>query len=77
MGEQLVSLGLVIIFVGIILVIVGSLVSPKSKDKVGFAFGGFIGPIPFGFANRAGLLKFVIAASVIILIVFLLLGRKL
>ena len=76
MTEQLISLGLAVIFVGIILVIVGSLVSTKSKDKVGFAFGGFIGPIPFGFANKKELLYLIISLSIILIIAFLILGRK-
>jgi uncharacterized membrane protein len=69
MNEALVPLGLILIFVGILLVIFG-LTSSTKETK--FAFGGFIGPIPFGFANDPKLLWVVLTISVVLLVVFLL-----
>jgi len=73
-AEQLISLGVITVFIGVVLIVIGGILSAtKSKDKVGFAFGGFIGPIPFGFANREDLLKFVIVIAVAIMVSFLIL----
>lgn len=49
MAQELVTLGIILLFVAIILIFAGSITSGKSDVK--FGFGGFIGPIPFGFAN--------------------------
>lgn len=77
MVEQLILIGFIVAIIGILLIIVGNILSTiKYKDKFSFAFGGFIGPIPFGFANRKELLYLIIALSVILIIAFLILGRK-
>jgi uncharacterized membrane protein len=65
--ENLIIIGLVLLFVGIILIVVGSFSSTKN---VKFGFGGFIGPIPFGFANDPRLLWIVIIVTIVLLIVF-------
>ncbi|MEM5802588.1 MAG: DUF131 domain-containing protein [Candidatus Aenigmatarchaeota archaeon] len=75
MVEQLIPIGFIVVLIGIILII-GGIVSATKKDKVGFAFGGFIGPIPFGFATRKELLYLIIAISIILAIVFLILARR-
>lgn len=62
MGNELVTLGIVAIFAGVVLVMVGSLTSGKSDVHVGV--GGFIGPIPFGFANNPTMLKIIIGVTV-------------
>ena len=78
MAGQLASIGFVVVLIGIALIIVGSVISAtKSKTKTYFGFGGFIGPIPFGFANKKEILYLIIAVSVIMIIAFLVLGRKL
>jgi len=66
--ENLIIIGLILLFVGIILIIVGSISSAKN---VKFGFGGFIGPIPFGFANDPRLLWIVIIVTIVLLIVFI------
>ncbi|MBU5536960.1 MAG: DUF131 domain-containing protein [Candidatus Aenigmatarchaeota archaeon] len=76
MVEQLIPIGFIVVLIGIILIIIGGIVSATKKDKVGFAFGGFIGPIPFGFATRKELLYLIIAISIILAIVFLILARR-
>ena len=69
--KELIPLGIVIILIGFIVVIIGSLSSMKTSDtKV--AVGGFIGFIPFGFANDKGLLKVVIGLSVAVFIFWIL-----
>lgn len=50
--KELIPLGVLVIFIGIIMVSIGALSQaskPESQSKV--AIGGFIGFIPFGFAN--------------------------
>lgn len=50
MQQNLISLGVLIVFFGIILIFIGALSGAKSGEtKV--AFVGLIGPIPFGFGN--------------------------
>ena len=75
MENLVVLLGAVVILIGILLILIGSLMNgEKSEIKVGF--GGFIGPIPFGFANEKGMLCTVIVLIAVTLAVYLLLGQK-
>lgn len=77
--EQLIPIGIIVILIGFALVVIGSiLATSKSKDaKVEWAVGGFIGPIPFGFASRGDLLKIIIVISAIFLVAFLILSKRL
>jgi uncharacterized membrane protein len=79
MEEQLILIGFFIVFVGIVLIIVGSiLTATKSKQtKVEWGFGGFIGPIPFGAASREDILKVIMIISLLFFILFLIFGRGL
>ena len=66
---SLVSIGVLVIFIGFILVFLGALSSSNTKDtKV--AVGGFIGFIPFGFANDKRMMGVLIALMAIILVFF-------
>lgn len=51
--QYLVSFGILFVFIGMILIIIGSLAQAKTaggkESDVKVAVGGFIGPIPFGF----------------------------
>lgn len=72
MEIKLVEAGLLFILVGFAFVIIGGLTGSQAKGtKV--AVGGFIGPIPFGFANDPRMLKIVIGISVAVLILFFIL----
>ena len=54
MNEQLISVGIFLLFVGMILIILGSFTGTKNKEgttSAKVAVGGFIGLIPFGFFN--------------------------
>ena len=65
--EQLINFGVIIIFIGFLVVIIGLLNSAKedsSKTKV--AVGGFIGFVPFGFGNDKKLVWFVTILSLIL-----------
>lgn len=63
---RLIEIGMAVIFIGVIIVIIGSIINAqKGKTESKFAVGGFIGPIPFGFANDKGMLWFVIGISVV------------
>lgn len=67
MEINLVAVGIILVVIGFIVIILGS---AGSKD-VKFGFGGFIGPIPFGWANDPQMLKWVIAITAILAIVFI------
>jgi len=76
--ERIVLIGFALVFAGMIVIILGSALGSKNKpnsSSSGFAVGGFIGPIPFGWATEKPLLYIVIAISVIMFLVFMLLGR--
>ena len=59
-----ITLGILLIFVGFVFLFIGS--SGKGDMKVGV--GGFIGPIPFGWANDPEMLKWVIALTAIAIV---------
>ena len=71
MSQEIIFAGVVLIFLGFLLVLIGSLLAcGRGETKV--AVGGFIGPIPFGWANDPRMLKWVMIVSVIVVIAFLL-----
>lgn len=69
--EQLISLGIIIIFIGFIIVFFGLFMGAKETAKTKVAFGGFIGPIPFGFGNDKNLVWFVTILSVVLFLLWL------
>lgn len=71
--EQLVLLGIALILVGFLLVFLGSVLAEKGNVRVGV--GGFIGPIPFGFASDKQLLYLIIAVSLGLLLLSFFLSR--
>ncbi len=70
MGDY-VALGFFVLLVGMVLIMVGSLTGTEKKD-VHVGIGGFIGPIPFGFANSPQMLKIVIGITAFFFIVLIL-----
>lgn len=75
--EQLIPIGILIIFIGFVVVITGLiLLTLKSKGKTEYGFGGFIGPIPFGFATRKEFLYLIIGLSIVLIIVFLFISKR-
>ncbi|MBI2547937.1 DUF131 domain-containing protein [Candidatus Woesearchaeota archaeon] len=76
--ERLVTLGIILIFLGMIFVFVGSFAQLKTGSQEGnskIAVGGFIGPIPFGFGNDKTLLTIVLVVSAILFIFWIIFGR--
>ena len=67
------EIGFALIFIGILLIIIGFFLitfSSIKESKVEIAVGGFIGPIPFGFATSKELLILIIIISLIFFILF-------
>ena len=68
---------MLIIFIGVFLMIIGSLAQTKQfKSNTKMVLGGFIGPIPFGFFNDKpmfyvliGLISFVLVSWFILRII--------
>jgi uncharacterized protein (TIGR00304 family) len=82
MIELLIPVGILLIFLGIIIIFAGTLLQQQSdksttseqgKPKVHIGIGGFIGPIPFGFANSKTALYITIGAAAFFFIVWLIL----
>ena len=71
MNQLLIPLGIILVFAGIVIIIIGSLLGSQGQGKTGYAVGGFIGPIPFGFANSKEMLYVVVIISVIMLVFIL------
>ena len=68
--KELFILGFALIFIGTLLIIISFL--SNSEGKTSFAFFGFIGPVPFGFANSREMPKIAIATTIIVMIIFIL-----
>ncbi|MFH1439945.1 MAG: hypothetical protein ABIG89_05230 [Candidatus Woesearchaeota archaeon] len=75
--KQLIPIGIFLLFLGIIFIFVGAL-SNANKTDTKVAVGGFIGFIPFGFANDKRLMWIVMGlmGSMVILLFFLQLRFK-
>ena len=70
--DNLVVLGFIAVIIGVVLIVVGALQGGNAKVAV----GGFIGPIPFGWANDPRMLQLVIALSLVALVVFIIFSLK-
>ncbi len=68
--EQLLQLGVLVIFIGFIIVISSFLLAAHDKEKgkstLKFSVVGFLGFIPFGFGNDKKLLLFTIILTIIV-----------
>jgi uncharacterized membrane protein len=69
---NLITAGIILIIIGIMIITIAALISESSK-KTSFGFGGFIGPIVFGFGNDPRMVKFAVIMSLILLAVFIVL----
>ena len=59
------------VFIGIALIIIGFLIifaSAFGGGRVKFALGGFIGPVPFGWANDPQMLKLVMWITIAVVL---------
>lgn len=70
MKMDIIGIGTIIVFIGMLIIFIGAF-SGLSKGDSKVAVGGFIGFIPFGFANDKNMLWFVIGFSAVIMIIFL------
>ena len=67
------KVGLALIIAGMLLVVVGFvLLAAGKKAETRFAVGGFIGPVPFGFASDKEMLYIAIALTLFIAVFFFL-----
>ena len=67
-NEQLLQLGVLVVFIGLIIVISSFLFTAHEKGRSSFKFSvvGFLGFIPFGFGNDKRLLLFGIILTVVV-----------
>lgn len=76
--QYLIPAGMLFVFIGMVLIIIGGLFGAsgsgrqKNETSAGakIAVGGFIGPIPFGFANDKRMMYFVIGLAFALIIVY-------
>ncbi len=74
--EYLIIIGVLLIIIGFISVLFGSIMGAKEGAKAKVAVGGFIGPIPFGFGNDKRLVWIVTALSIVLFLAWLLFSYK-
>jgi uncharacterized membrane protein len=71
MASYLLPIGLILLFIAIAFIIIGSIASSgKTETKV--AVGGVIGFIPFGFANDKKMLWFAMIFTAVLFVFFIL-----
>ncbi|GIU68393.1 MAG: hypothetical protein KatS3mg001_243 [Candidatus Pacearchaeota archaeon] len=76
MSEKIIAIGIIFIFLGISLLVIGSLISlSKGNSKTNFAIGGFIGPIPFGFFSNKKMFWIWLLIAISFLLIWFLLRR--
>lgn len=75
MKMDLITAGILIIFIGVIIVFIGAL-SGISKGESKVAVGGFIGFIPFGFANDKRLFWALLVIMAIVFAFFVFMNLK-
>lgn len=74
--ENLITFGILVILLGFMLVIIGSVLqSTKAKTEGGFI--AFIGPIPIGWASSKNIFYVLVILSLFVLMIFLILNRRL
>lgn len=69
------TMGFILILLGIILIVAGTLSGGKADSKV--AVVGFIGPVPIGFGNDPRLLQIAVVVGIVIFVLLFLLSRGL
>ena len=74
--EQLISFGVLLIFIGFIVVFAGTFLSAlkgskETDSKTKVAIAGFIGPIPFGFGNDKNFVWLVTILSIALFLFWL------
>ncbi len=77
--QQLLQIGILLIFFGIIAIIISLLTSAaKEKDKSSFKFSivGFLGFVPFGFGNDKKLLLFTAILTIIVAVATMILFSR-
>lgn len=72
MKENLLLMGILMIFLGILLIVIGAILSSR-ETKVEWGFFGLIGPIPIGAwsSQRALVLTLMILISLIVILILL------
>ena len=68
MSQEMVLAGFALLVVALILIIAGSLLDNEKSGKIEWSVGGFIGPIPFGWASSPGMLKWTVLISAVLMI---------
>jgi uncharacterized membrane protein len=73
--KQLITIGTILLFVSIILILLGSMLGAKDSknSKSDFFVGGFIGFIPFGFGTSKTTFWIGVALTIIVVAIFVIL----
>lgn len=77
--QYFIPLGIVLLLLGTIFVIIGTFAQTKEPGKetsVKVGVGGFIGPIPFGFANDKKVMYVVVALMVALIVFYVIMARR-
>jgi uncharacterized membrane protein len=74
MQNNLILLGIIFVFLGFILLFIGSLMGAKTGDSK-VAVVGLLGPIPFGFGNDKRLFLIALSIAVALMVVWFIAKR--
>lgn len=72
MDQSITLIGIAVVFIGMIILIIGSILGGEGGSKTEWGVGGFIGPIPFGWASSPQMLRIILAITVVMVIIFFL-----
>ena len=68
MNHTIVFAGIVLILIGMLVVVIGSFMGKPANTRAEWGIGGFIGPIPFGFASNKGMLYIVMGILILLVV---------
>ena len=71
--KDIIPLGMFFLFLGIILIFLGAL-SQANKSNAKVAVGGFIGFIPFGFANDKKMMYIMLGLTIALFLFFVIIN---
>lgn len=77
--KNLIPVGTLFVFLGMILIIIGALTQAQTKDQKSsakVAVGGFIGFIPFGFANDKRMMYVVIGLMAVLVVFYIIMAKR-
>ncbi|MBI4141999.1 DUF131 domain-containing protein [Candidatus Woesearchaeota archaeon] len=68
--QHILSAGMLLIFLGFLILFIGSIFLSPQKTNAKYSVVGFIGPFPIGFGNDKKLMFFTLILAVVLIVIF-------